>query len=145
MHTENFSQDEKDELISILKQAAEDSMLISFEKWTDLFRGFYWACHVFSLYNGRDDKYSDMHCPNCSAQMQLMQRYEVDIDYCPSCKGVWLDRGEIDKIAKIQRSYEDQHYNKYHYREGGYDDYYDDYYQDNRSRNRGFFGSLFDM
>jgi len=48
-----------------------------------------------------------------------MERYEVDIDYCPSCKGVWLDRGEIDKIAKIQRSYEDKHYNKYHYREGG--------------------------
>ena len=100
--------------------------------------------HVFSLYNGRDDEYSYMQCPNCSAQMQLMQRYEVDIDYCPACKGVWLDRGEIDKIAKIQRSYEDQHYNKYHFREGGYDDYYDDYYNDNRSRNRGFFGSLFD-
>ena len=99
---------------------------------------------MFSLYNGSDDIYSDMQCPNCSVQMQLMQRNEVDIDYCPSCKGVWLDRGEIDKIAKIQRSYEDQHYNKYHYREGGYDDYYDDYYNDNRSRNRGVFGSLFD-
>jgi Zn-finger nucleic acid-binding protein len=36
--------------------------------------------------------------PNCSAEMQLMQKYEVDIDYCPKCKGVWLDRGEIDKI-----------------------------------------------
>jgi Zn-finger nucleic acid-binding protein len=39
-----------------------------------------------------------------------MQRYEVDIDYCPPCKGVWLDRGEIDKIAKIQSSYIDHHY-----------------------------------
>lgn len=90
-----------------------------------------------------------MQCPHCSAQMQQMERYEVDIDYCPSCKGVWLDRGEIDKIAKIQRSYEDKHYNKYHYREGGYNDYYDDYYHDDyynddyRSRDRGFFGSLF--
>lgn len=28
-----------------------------------------------------------------------MHRYELDIDYCPQCKGVWLDRGEIDKIA----------------------------------------------
>ncbi len=85
-----------------------------------------------------------MQCPNCSTQMQLMQRHEVDIDYCPSCRGVWLDRGEIDKIAKIQRSYEDQHYNKYHYSEGGYDDYYHDYYHNNRYRNRGFFGDLFD-
>ncbi|MGA7043490.1 MAG: zf-TFIIB domain-containing protein [Nitrososphaeraceae archaeon] len=82
-----------------------------------------------------------MQCPKDSAQMQRMQRYEVDIDYCPLCKGVWLDRGEIDKIAKIQRSYEDGHYNKYHYREGGYNDYYDDYYHE--ERDRGFFGSLF--
>jgi Zn-finger nucleic acid-binding protein len=99
---------------------------------------------MFSIYNNRrGDKNSDMQCPNCSTQMQLMQRYEVDIDYCPSCRGVWLDRGEIDKIAKIQRSYEDQHYNKYHYSEG-YDDYYHDYYHNNRWRNRGFFGALFD-
>ena len=72
-----------------------------------------------------------------------MQRDEVDIDYCPSCGGVWLDRGEIDKIAKIQRSYEDRHYNKYHYNEREYNDYYDDYYH-NRYRNRGFFGALFE-
>jgi uncharacterized protein len=65
-----------------------------------------------------------MQCPNCSAQMQIMQRYEVDIDYCPSCKGVWLDRGEIDKIAQIESSHIGQHYNKYHYRRGGGD--YDD-------------------
>ena len=47
--------------------------------------------------------------------MQLMQKYEVDIDYCPQCKGVWLDRGEMDKIANIQNKYEDAHYQKYHY------------------------------
>src|SRR5215472_12987229 len=96
---------------------------------------------MFSLYNKkRGDKIRI-----CNVQIvQLMQRYDIDIDYCPSCRGVWLDRGEIDKIAKIQRSYEDQHYNKYHYSEGGYDDYYHDYYHNNRYRNRGFFGDLFD-
>ena len=56
--------------------------------------------------------------------MLPMQKYEVNIDYCPSCKGVWLDRGEIDKIAKIQSNYEDEHINQYHYRNGEYDDYY---------------------
>jgi Zn-finger nucleic acid-binding protein len=96
-----------------------------------------------------------MKCPNCSTQMQLMQRYEVDIDYCPSCKGVWLDRGEIDKIAKIESSHIGQHYNKYHYRKGEYDEYdnddydndeYDnDYYYSNRRRKRGFFGDLFNF
>jgi Zn-finger nucleic acid-binding protein len=73
--------------------------------------------------------------------MQLMQRYEAFIDYCPSCKGVWLDRGEIDKIAQVQSSYEDEHYNQYHYRDGRYDDYYNN----NRWGRRGFFGSLFDF
>ncbi len=81
-----------------------------------------------------------MQCPNCSNQMLLMQKNEVDIDYCPSCKGVWLDRGEIDKIAKIQSNYEDEHYNKYHYRDGEYDDYYH-----NNRRNRGFFGDMFNF
>lgn len=69
-----------------------------------------------------------------------MQRYEVNIDYCPSCKGVWLDRGEIDKIAQIQSNYEDQHINQYHYSNGVYDDYY---YDNNRPRRRGFFSDLF--
>jgi uncharacterized protein len=71
--------------------------------------------------------------------MLPMQRYEVNIDYCPSCKGVWLDRGEIDKIANIQSNYEDQHINQYHYRNGEYDDYY----YDNSRRRRGFFSDLF--
>lgn len=68
-----------------------------------------------------------------------MQRYEVNIDYCPSCKGVWLDRGEIDKIAKIQSNYEDEHISQYHYRNGEYDDYY----YDNNRRRRGLFDDLF--
>ena len=34
--------------------------------------------------------------------MQEKKRFDVDIDYCPVCKGVWLDKGEIDKIAKAQ-------------------------------------------
>ena len=80
--------------------------------------------------------------------MQLMQRSEVDIDYCPSCKGVWLDRGEIDKIAKIQSSYVNQRYNKYHYRKGEYDDYDDDddgYYNNRQRKRGGFLGELFDF
>lgn len=76
--------------------------------------------------------------------MQMMQKYEVDIDYCPHCKGVWLDRGEIDKIANIQNRYEDAHFQKYHY---GIRDYYDDDddYYNRRTRKRGFLGDLFDF
>jgi Zn-finger nucleic acid-binding protein len=83
-----------------------------------------------------------LNCPNCSAEMQLMQKYEVDIDYCPICKGVWLNRGEIDKIANIQNRYEDAHYQKYHYGQSDYDDYDTGYYG-GRRKNRGFFGDLF--
>jgi uncharacterized protein len=87
-----------------------------------------------------------LQCPNCSVEMQIVQKNEIDIDYCPECKGVWLDRGEIDKIASIQNKYEDMHYQKYHYGRGDYDNDndYDDYY-DRRRRKRGFFEDLFNF
>jgi Zn-finger nucleic acid-binding protein len=53
-------------------------------------------------------------------------RYNIDIDFCSSCKGVWLDWGEIDKLVKIQSWYEDEEYNRNHYRKSEYDDDYDD-------------------
>jgi Zn-finger nucleic acid-binding protein len=46
--------------------------------------------------------------------MQEIRRYDADIDYCPSCKGVWLDRGEIDKIAMAQNRIDEEHYRRYH-------------------------------
>ena len=44
-----------------------------------------------------------MKCPHCPNQSLLMSdRQGVEIDYCPQCRGVWLDRGELDKL--IERS-----------------------------------------
>ena len=44
-----------------------------------------------------------MKCPQCTDQSLLMSdRQGVEIDYCPQCRGVWLDRGELDKL--IERS-----------------------------------------
>jgi Zn-finger nucleic acid-binding protein len=37
-------------------------------------------------------------CPNDSATLVMSERAGVEIDYCPDCRGVWLDRGELDKI-----------------------------------------------
>lgn len=48
-----------------------------------------------------------MQFPNCSNQMDEVQKYGVDIDFCPRCKGVWLDRGEIEKITDSQDRYQD--------------------------------------
>ena len=39
-------------------------------------------------------------CPNCNASMQAVQRSGVELDMCPQCRGVWLDRGELEKIIE---------------------------------------------
>ena len=41
-------------------------------------------------------------CPACMVELHIAERQNVEIDYCPQCRGVWLDRGELDKI--IERS-----------------------------------------
>lgn len=43
-----------------------------------------------------------MDCPTCNVGLKMTERQGVEIDYCPQCRGVWLDRGELDKI--IERS-----------------------------------------
>jgi hypothetical protein len=50
---------------------------------------------------------NELNCPNCSTMMRTNQRYGVDIDFCPSCKGIWLDRGEIEKIANASKRYDE--------------------------------------
>ncbi|UFU03014.1 zf-TFIIB domain-containing protein [Ruania suaedae] len=39
-----------------------------------------------------------MKCPTDGATLVMSERSGVEIDYCPDCRGVWLDRGELDKI-----------------------------------------------
>jgi uncharacterized protein len=39
-----------------------------------------------------------MNCPIDGTQLVMAERQGVEIDYCPQCRGVWLDRGELDKI-----------------------------------------------
>ncbi|WP_322919177.1 TFIIB-type zinc ribbon-containing protein [Nocardioides renjunii] len=41
-----------------------------------------------------------MKCPNDSTTLVMSERAGVEIDYCPECRGVWLDRGELDKILE---------------------------------------------
>ena len=43
-----------------------------------------------------------MDCPVCKVNLVMSDRQGIEIDYCPKCRGVWLDRGELDKI--IERS-----------------------------------------
>lgn len=42
-----------------------------------------------------------MKCPNCrDVTLVMTERQGVEIDYCPQCRGVWLDRGELDKLIE---------------------------------------------
>ena len=45
-----------------------------------------------------------MKCPNDDTVLQMTDRQGVEIDYCPTCRGVWLDRGELDKILERSRA-----------------------------------------
>lgn len=90
-----------------------------------------------------------MKCPVCpDATLAMSNREGIEIDYCPTCRGVWLDRGELDKI--IERSAAEQPAQRSETfrgeRERDYDD--DDRYrgQDHHKRRRkGLLGDLFDF
>ena len=84
-----------------------------------------------------------LRCPNCESEMRLSSKYGVEIDYCPRCRGVWLDRGELEKVANMQNQYEDDHYQKYHH--GKDHDVDDDYYHGRKHKKKGFFGDMFDF
>jgi len=77
-----------------------------------------------------------MKCPNCKEpSLAISERMGVEIDYCPECRGVWLDRGELDKI--LEKSKQDniipqtpQHYS--------------DHYQKPYKKRKSFIEELFD-
>ena len=92
-----------------------------------------------------------MKCPTCSIDLLMTDRQGVEIDYCPQCRGVWLDRGELDKIIErsltvqtAARPAPDQPLRDEARRDGArrYDDDDDDY---RRRKRKSFLGELFDF
>ena len=83
-----------------------------------------------------------MKCPNCNVNLVMTDRSGVEIDYCPECRGVWLDRGELDKIiersAQSGRSPQNESYTD----KSQYFKEKDDY---RHKKKKGFFGDLFDF
>lgn len=49
-----------------------------------------------------------MTCPVCNVDLLMSDKQGIEIDYCPKCRGIWLDRGELDKIIERSVKYEDQ-------------------------------------
>ena len=45
-----------------------------------------------------------MQCPVCKNSMVILELDKVEIDYCPSCKGIWLDNGELELLMEDQQS-----------------------------------------
>jgi Zn-finger nucleic acid-binding protein len=55
---------------------------------------------------------ANMQCPVDNTVLAMAERYGIEIDYCPECRGIWLDRGELDKIitrAQADIEHGDQH------------------------------------
>lgn len=82
-----------------------------------------------------------MKCPVCKDVTLLMsEKNGVEIDYCPECRGIWLDRGELDKIIDRARDARDgyreserQEYRREERRDNRHEDCYDARY-DERAR-----------
>jgi Zn-finger nucleic acid-binding protein len=39
-------------------------------------------------------------CPTCGERLRTTEKYQVEMDICPGCKGVWLERGSLDKLVQ---------------------------------------------
>ncbi|WP_448230950.1 TFIIB-type zinc ribbon-containing protein [Microbacterium lacticum] len=88
-----------------------------------------------------------MNCPVDGTALALAERNGIEIDYCPQCRGVWLDRGELDKILERAdtslgvRAGQPPQYNE-GYRGGGHHGGGHDGY--GKRRRGGWLGELFD-
>jgi Zn-finger nucleic acid-binding protein len=99
-----------------------------------------------------------VNCPVCQTALTIAERQSVEIDYCPKCRGVWLDRGELDKImerasrelgaAPAPRAAYGEEHRRYDDDYRRYDDdrrRYDDDYDPRRRRRKSFLNDLFDF
>lgn len=83
-----------------------------------------------------------MVCPNDQKTLLMSEKHGIEIDYCPECRGVWLDRGELEKI--IERS--DSNAQSRGFSSGPAPHYDDDsHHYNHRKKKDSFFGDLFDF
>ena len=82
-----------------------------------------------------------MKCPTCNVSLVMADRSGIEIDYCPDCRGVWLDNGELDKIIErslnnVKHSSHEKYDDRKHYSSDK-----DHYYK----KKKGFLGDIFDF
>lgn len=96
-----------------------------------------------------------MNCPRCNHTLSVSYTHSVEVDYCPNCRGVWLDRGELDKIIERSQEHGNRLFDGDHH-EGHYGGHHEEHhhkhnsskhgYNDHHHRGkRGFLADLFDF
>ena len=90
-----------------------------------------------------------MKCPVCpESTLAMSNREGIEIDYCPTCRGVWLDRGELDKIIERSAAEQQQVQRNEGFRGERDRDDDDDRYREqgyHQRRRKGLLGDLFDF
>jgi uncharacterized protein len=92
-----------------------------------------------------------MKCPVCKdPDLVMTDRQGIEIDYCPQCRGIWLDRGELDKIierstAQASRDSSSDERQNYRYESDRHHDDDDHYKGKHRKKKGGFLEDLFDF
>lgn len=95
-----------------------------------------------------------MDCPICKVPLVMADKQGIEIDYCPQCRGIWLDRGELEKlIERSTQPYPSQQGNYYSEsdRHSDHHDKQDDehssqgYDQYGRKKKKSLLGDLFDF
>lgn len=87
-----------------------------------------------------------MQCPNDQTTLAMTERHGVEIDYCPTCRGVWLDKGELDKLISGNENYSapvQPTPPQYQQQRPNYDD--DQGYQKKKHKKESFLADMFDF
>ena len=85
-----------------------------------------------------------MKCPICTdVSLSMTDRQGIEIDYCPQCRGVWLDRGELDKLIESASATSSQPQEPCNVRTPQYNERDSDYYK--HKRKKSLLGELFDF
>jgi len=93
-----------------------------------------------------------MKCPKCDVILSISDRQGIEIDFCPQCRGVWLDRGELDKIieranepsGRLKKSDDDDDRRRYSNSDSQVPGNYDEHYA-RRHKKKSLLGDLFDF
>ena len=91
-----------------------------------------------------------MNCPIDGDVLVMSERKGIEIDYCPKCRGVWLDRGELDKLIEASDRDEEKRYEKrdekrYDERDEKRDEKRYDERSNSKKKKSSFLGELFEL